>query len=544
MQSGGQQAPFQQRYQAAVDHLRNGQLAQAHALYSRLLLEFPERCELHNDFGHLLRLTGEPLQAISHFRKALAIEPRYAAAAYNMAVAQAQVGEVSNAIGSYRHALSLNPNLAEAHNNLANLLRSRGDVEKAITHYRKALKIRPGFIDAAANLVVALENLHLLDEARMLAHQILKAVPTEPMAKLVLARLDLRKGHLDTARQRLQHLLDNELSSAHEVAVAAELGQVYDRMGRHEDAVKAVMHGKKVTRETQDPDRLYDDSFVRRIRKNQEWFTSERIRGWASEVPNAGPAPVFLVGFPRSGTTLTEQVLASHPAFVTSHEKPFLNNVLNDMDSIVGSRTVYPDGLSELSEEGVSRLREAYWTHVNDELGDEGADKRLVDKLPLNIVQLGFVRRIFPESLVIVVMRDPRDACLSGFFQALKLNPAMVAFLDLERTVEFYAAVMDLWLHYRSVLGLNWIEIRYEDLIQDFEAQARQLLDHLGESWNDEVLRFHESAAKRYSNTPSYRDVTSPIYTRAMGRWRNYEPLLAPVSGRLGKYVTELGYDA
>jgi hypothetical protein len=213
------------------------------------------------------------------------------------------------------------------------------------------------------------------------------------------------------------------------------------------------------------------------------------------------------------------------------------------MDSILGRTISYPQDLSGFSDADIIKIRQAYWKLVDTQLGDKCHGKRLIDKLPLNIVELGFVRRIFPESPVITVLRDPRDACVSGFLQAFEMNQAMLAFLDMERTADFYATVMDLWLHYRAVLGLNWVEVRYEDLIQDFEGNVRKLLDHVGEEWNDDVLRFNELAAQRFANTPSYGDVTSPLYKRAVGRWHNYQSILNPVSDRLEKYVAELGYE-
>jgi hypothetical protein len=152
------------------------------------------------------------------------------------------------------------------------------------------------------------------------------------------------------------------------------------------------------------------------------------------------------------------------------------------------------------------------------------------------------VYRLFPDARVIVVLRDPRDCCLSCFMQPFLPNQAMVNFLTLKQTVRFYAAVMDLWRHYRSELDLNYIEVRYEDLVEQFEPTARRLVDFVGEPWNDAVMKFFEHARTRDVRTPSYAAVASPIYSRAVGRWQHYHAQMEPVLEILQPYVAEFGY--
>ena len=165
-----------------------------------------------------------------------------------------------------------------------------------------------------------------------------------------------------------------------------------------------------------------------------------------------------------------------------------------------------------------------------------------MDKLPLNIVDLGLANALFPQARVLVALRDPRDVCLSCFMQYFLLNDAMVNFLDLGQTARTYRAVMALWLHYRECLTLPYLEYRYEDLIEDFDGVVRQVLDFIGAGWHDDVALYREKALGEAINTPSYRNVTDALYRRSVGRWRAYREQLAPVLDELKPFAARFGY--
>ncbi|MDA0700698.1 MAG: sulfotransferase, partial [bacterium] len=250
--------------------------------------------------------------------------------------------------------------------------------------------------------------------------------------------------------------------------------------------------------------------------------------------------PVFLVGFPRSGTTLTEQILAAHPRLLTTDEEPFLPDLTREWPALAG--VAYPHGLASLSDDAVAQLRDRYRAALAERFGAGAEGRRVVDKLPLNILHLGLIRRLFPTAPVIVALRDPRDVVLSCFMQQFAPNASMVQFFDLARSARFYAAVMGLWLGWRDGLAPAALESRYEDVVQDVEGAARRLIAHVGEPWTDAVLGYAAAARGRAITTPSYRDVGEPIHGRARGRWRRYEKQLAPVLGILDPYARALGY--
>jgi len=248
---------------------------------------------------------------------------------------------------------------------------------------------------------------------------------------------------------------------------------------------------------------------------------------------------VFFVGFPRSGTTLMERALKAHPRIVTTDERSPLAPILAELGESPG----YPQDLERLDGGEIAALQDRFWARAEDVLGPLDG-KVLVDKMPLNLVNLGLANGLFPDARVLVALRDPRDACLSCFMQRFQFSDAMANFLDLESTATAYAAVMALWLHYREALSAPWREYRYEDLVADFRGTVEGVLGFIGLAWHDDVLGYGERAKDQVITTPSYRQVTRAIDPRAAGRWRRYRDELSPVLPRLRPLVRALGYAA
>jgi hypothetical protein len=242
------------------------------------------------------------------------------------------------------------------------------------------------------------------------------------------------------------------------------------------------------------------------------------------------------VGFPRSGTTLTEQVLAAHPAVRTLDEQPFLERAALEL---AAAGFEYPEDLERAPPSLIETLRRGYLERI----GDAGARRWTVDKMPLNLVYLPLARRLFPAARVVVALRDPRDVAVSCYAQVFRPNPAMVHFLTLEGTADLYVAVMGLWQTLRVGLDLPWLETRYEDLVGDFRSAAGRLLDFLDEPWDEAVTRFDQVARETPRSTPSYAEVTRPVHGGAVARWRAHARHLAPIEARLSPFVEAFGYD-
>jgi hypothetical protein len=252
----------------------------------------------------------------------------------------------------------------------------------------------------------------------------------------------------------------------------------------------------------------------------------------------------LLTGFPRSGTTLLEQVLDAHPDVVSSEEKEvFGAKVLPLLGKGAPPGAPLAPLLDELAADRIAAAREIYLAAMQAMLGEPIGPRLHLDKNPALTPMIPAMRRVFPELKLLVALRDPRDVVVSCFLRWLPLNPMSVWFLTLERTVDRYVNDINGWLRVRDMLG-DWTEIRYEDLVADLPGQARRALDLLGVAWDDAVLDYRRRHMTRPVLSPTYEDVAKPVHTGAIGRWRRYERHLAPLVHRLAPFVKRLGYDA
>ncbi len=251
---------------------------------------------------------------------------------------------------------------------------------------------------------------------------------------------------------------------------------------------------------------------------------------------------VFLVGFPRSGTTLLDTILRSHPDIAVVEEMPAVLLVREALERLPGGS---PDGLAALDPAHLEELRQIYFTELDKHLAPEDRPAVVIDKLPLNLVEAGLIHRIFPRARFLFVQRHPCDCVLSCFMQNFKINDAMANFLDLEDAARLYDKAMTLWQQYQEVLPLQVHKLRYESLIEAFDETLGPLLEFLGVAWDDSIRNYAETATRRDRiATPSYDQVTQPLYTRARGRWERYREQMQPVLPTLLPWVKRFGYGA
>jgi hypothetical protein len=244
------------------------------------------------------------------------------------------------------------------------------------------------------------------------------------------------------------------------------------------------------------------------------------------------------MGFPRSGTTLVERILDTLDALDSLEERETLVDLQRDF--------VIPRGglesLAAMTSATQQSYRQAYRRRVSDwKTLSPGVS--LIDKLPLNTMFLPLINRVFPDARVVFAIRDPRDVCLSCFMQNFTLNEAMAHFLDLELTVEYYVEVMETGLATLEMLPIKAHRVRYEDLVHEPEAECRALFEFLDLEWDPVVLDFHRHQKGRQIETPSYLQVSQPLYSSSIGRWRKYEDQMAPHLERLAPLVRRLGYN-
>ena len=545
----GAEAAFRQTLEIDPDHAdalfgsglcleARGKLAEAEASYRHAALARGDFPQALTNLASVLTRSGRPADAIQILDRVLASRSNFEAARFNRGTAYYALRRLAEAEADFRHLLKRRPDQADALNELGRVLLKQSRLHEAADLFREGQGRHPEDPRFPANLASAFERLNDLASAEAAAAQALALAPGDPSLLYLHATLDHRLGRLAAARDNLQEMLSADLAETHRGEALCELGEVLDKLGEAGAAFRAIVEGNALRASSPAAQGADGERFLARVAAASASFTKERIRAMAARAPASERVPpVFFVGFPRSGTTLMERALKAHPDIVTTDERSPLAPILAELSE----RGTYPEALDSLTSEDIKQLQDRFWAGAETNLGPL-EERLLVDKMPLNIVNLGLANCLFPDARVLVALRDPRDTCLSCFMQRFQFSDAMVNFFELERTATTYVAVMELWLQYRDTLSLPWHEYRYEDLVEDFGGTLREVLDFIGLPWHEDVMAYGERAKDQVITTPSYRQVTRALDKKAAGRWRRYRDELAPILPLLRPLVESFGY--
>jgi thioredoxin-like negative regulator of GroEL len=419
--------------------------------------------------------------------------------------------------------------------------------EKAIDCFERALKLNPHLRDAQLELAVLYERRHRLAEALSLLEGCLRNDPQYLEARLLKGRLLRRLNDAPAAEALFQGLANDP--EAHPLVRAqawTELAQQQDREADYDGAMETMLKCKELLRPNEGPILHEAESLGRHLANMADTLTAAHFQRWTDQGSRFPPQRLaVLTSFPRSGTTLLEQVLDSHPGLVSSDEREaFGRDIFPALWR--GPATPLPTAaaLDAVPQERMAAQRQRYLAYMAAALNQPIGDRLHLDKNPTLTLLLPGLLRLFPETRVLIALRDPRDVVLSCFMQYLPLNPNSVCFLTLERTVRRYALDMGVWLKLRPMLCTPCLEVRYEDFVHDLERQARRALKFLGLPWDPGVLAYRERLKTKAVNSPTYEAVSRPLYTSAIGRWRHYEKHLAPYLELLQPFVEAFGYAA
>jgi len=454
--------------------------------------------------------------------------------------------DYTSAIPFYQKSLLLNNDQANTWFDLAGCFKEENHINNAVEAYLESLKIKPQQNVACRILAQLYEQTHDLINSRIYAELAIQYSKNDIESHFILAKLDSREKKLDSAITRLEILLNGELPLRHRAIILLELGMVQDKLCKYNDSFKSISEGNQLLEKLYTPHRL--ESNVKEYRLEVERYRNalsvDKTIKWRDEsLVNKKLNMIFLVGFPRSGTTLTEQILESHPDIVATHEIPAIPRLSRKIEEYIGRSFDYPADVSSLNSKDINILRDKYMQIMSDNLLDDiDESKYLLDKLPLNIIHIPLISRVFPEAKILLALRDPRDVCLSCFMQNFKVNQAMRQFLTINDTVNFYHAVMNYFLYCKDELEIDVLETRYESIVEDLEGSARKLLAFVGVDWDESVLMFYKSAKTRQVHTPSYQAVTQPIYKGSIGKWKNYGENFKPHLPVLNSLLEEFSY--
>jgi len=528
-----------------------GRVEEAIQRYEKALTIRPDLAETHNNLGHALQTLGRIQEAIAHYEKALVIRPAYAEAGNNLGNTLVALGRPEEAIAHYEQALAINPKYAEAYNNLGNALvanergeqaivcyeralaidpndsRARaslgntlhliGRTEEAITHFQLAIAATPGDAQAHNDLGGAFKALGKLAQAIQAFEKEIALAPRRAVGFLNLAtsrRFTAEDPYFAAMKQLARDIAS--LEPEEQIRLHFALGKAFADVGDRRQSFQHLLQGNALKRQQID----YDEAkALTRLKRIQAVFTAELLRE-KKGLGEPSPVPVFIIGMPRSGTTLIEQILASHPKVFGAGELRELGRLTTSITRLDGSE--FPESVPAMSGEQFRQLGENYLRAVGHMAP---AAKRITDKMPANFALAGLIHLALPNARLIHVRRDPRDTALSCF--SILFTAGQDHTYDLAELGRYYRGYQALMEHWGEVLPEGvMLDVQYEEVVLDLETQARRIVAHCGLEWDDRCLTFYRT--ERSVRTASATQVRQPIYRNSVGRWRDYEDVMQP----------------
>jgi tetratricopeptide (TPR) repeat protein len=484
----------------------------------------PDYSEAYCNLGTVLIDLGKLFEAEIAIRRAVELKPNSIPALCNLGKLLGDLGRSDEAEAMIRHAVALQPDHPEGHFHLGTVLIKSGRLDEAETATRHAIALDPDLAGAHHNLGVALMELGRLTEAREAAERAVALAPREPLHFRQLG--EVRKYVAgDSCLMALEALSNDEaaLGTGKQIDLHFALAKAYADIGRTEDEFRRLLAGNRLKRARIDYD---ETSVLDEIDRVQQVFSSEFMRS-APVAGEPSAKPIFILGMPRSGTTLVEQILASHPEVFGAGELNLFERSVGDVRSAIQEAPAYPEITSHMADEHFRELGGRYLAGIR-RLAP--AASRITDKMPANFLFAGLIHLALPNATIIHTVRNPVDTCISCFSKLF--TEGNFHSYDLAELGRYYRRYQALMTHWHRVLPPGRIlDVHYEDTVADVEAVARRIVAHCGLSWDQRCLDFHRT--ERAVRTSSATQVRKPIYASSIGRRYVYGPLLEPLLAAL-----------
>lgn len=555
---GSGSSPDQQlrcQYKLGLSLLHQEKTDEAIACYRQLLQDHPEHADAWHDLGLALHRKGQHDEAKDCFNKAIQLQPSKGMFHYNYARLLDAQNRIDETIEAYRRAIEVDSKNIHAYRALSTFYRRHSDYEKAIATLCQALTVFPNHSDVIFDIGINYENWGKPEEALRYYLEVAKLAPDDEDAQASIAAIYRLRGEDDRVQSMLRPLIDKDKPAFRAIttfaAIAPGLGEedralrllktaltypeindegraeLYFLLGKLYDKEKQY---KKAFEHYQLGNQLVRPSFDRQaVSRKFEALIHAHSSDRHAVLPRStidSEVPVFIVGMERSGTSLVEQILASHPSVFGAGELPAMPDLVERLER--QTRKPYPACTSDITADLLDQLGNSYL-----ESASKGAGKvlRITDKLPANFVHLGLIDLLFPKARIIHCQRDPRDTCLSCYFQRFGGNLPYA--YDLEDLGYYYGQYRRLMVHWENVIQAPLLNVRYETLVAQPEEQIHRLLDFMGLDWHDQCLDFHQT--RRTVATCSTDQVRQPLYKSSTARWKHYQPYLAPLFAALDK---------
>jgi tetratricopeptide (TPR) repeat protein len=500
-----------------------------------------------------LESQGRLPEALNLLQRASALAPDDARVWFGLGRVLFPLGRREEAGVVLDRGLTLSPDDYRGRIDAGTLRLRLGELKAASEHFQRAAEIAPEAAEPLSALAVVAGLAGNSGAARSAATRALALAPALISAQIAIARADSLDGEPAQAAGRLSRLLvRTDLADAQRIDIHDLRAECFDTLDRPAEAFADYAARNDVQRRVHAPSlaEAGQEGHCDRARRLADWFEATPPGSWRSPASaglmgadavgaRATRQHAFLIGFPRSGTTLLEKALSSHPDIVSLEEVDILGAVGNPLLAADADL----DRLIHLPAPESDALRETYWRGVGEAMDAPIGGRIFIDKLPLHTSSLPLIATLFPGARILFALRDPRDVVFSCFRRRLRINAAMFEFLTLDGAARYYDAVMRMAVACHGVLPLAVHAVRHEAVVADFEGELGRALDFVGAPWNPDVRNF-AALARTSTRTPSAPQVARGLNADGVAQWRRYQAQLAPIAPILEPWVARFGYDA
>lgn len=436
-------------------------------------------------------------EAIPILRKAISLQKGYYEAKFSLANALEQDSQTQEALQIYYDLLKEKPHDSSVHNNCGNILRTLGKIDKAEEHIKQALKHNPEHLSAYYN--------------RSAKHFAQEVTPAQ--------------------LQRLNELiLDSNITEEDRANLHFTLARYHHGGKNYQTAFNHYQKGNHIDNRKEP----YDGEIQAKVFSIFKSFFTKEFFATHQHFGSPSDTPVFIFGMPRSGTSLVEQIVSSHPQVYGAGELKYISQLIQNLAGKFSNQAGYPACLNLLNPINSCGIAQKYLDQLNELVsGNKEHILRVTDKMPGNFTNLGLISLLLPNAKLIHCRRNPMDSCFSCFTQ--HFTQVIVYTRTLEDLGHYYQLYEDLMTHWHHVLPTKILDVQYENMVENTEEMSRKIIDYVGLEWDDACLNFHQT--ERKVKTASLEQVRKPIYSSSVGKWRNYEEFLEPLKQALGEYA-------
>jgi tetratricopeptide (TPR) repeat protein len=504
----------------AAEEQRLGNWQAVVDIYNLIAARVPNSAEVHNNRGAILQMMKRYDEALASYDRAIALKPDYANSHFNRGTALKQLNRFDEALASYDKAIALNPGQAEAHNNRGALLQQMRRFNEAIASYDRAIAAKPDHTAAYNNRGTALMSKGDMPEAERMFRKALQLKPDFADPLHSLAKMRRYQDAAESGVKEIFTLLKKPgISSENKEHLHFTLGKIYDDCGLYDQAFEHFRQANEIRNASVS----YNAKAVTKLTDGLMEVFGAGFLSQTFAFASGSKLPLFIVGMPRSGTTLLASILSNHRAIATAGELPDMADYAMRLGEMIKNGASYPQAARQLTPAVASQIINEYEKRLKRDAKPEAA--YVIDKNPLNFRHIGFIAMLFPQARIIHCTRDPLDTCLSNYFTRFPLS--LDYSFDLRNIGHFYHEYARLMEHWRKVPSLKLLDVSYEDLILQTEPTARRMLDFLGLEWDAHCLAPHTNPSP--IETASDWQVRQPIYRQSLERWRHYERHLGPL---------------